>query len=127
VQAEEPMTKNMQEFKEFINKGNVVALAIGVIIATEFGKVVNSLVENVIMPPVGKILGGVDFSNMYLSLSSAVPQGLAFADAQKLGPILGYGKFVTTVISFLIVAYVVFWIAKVANKFSKTPIEPEVK
>jgi large conductance mechanosensitive channel len=127
VQAQEPMTKNMQEFKEFINKGNVVALAIGVIVATEFGKVVNSLVENVIMPPIGKILGGVDFSNMYLSLSSVVPQGLAFADAQKLGPILGYGKFITTVISFLIVAYVVFWIAKVANKFSKTPIEPEVK
>jgi large conductance mechanosensitive channel len=127
VQAEEPMTKNMQEFKEFINKGNVVALAVGVIIATEFGKVVNSLVENMIMPPIGKILGGVDFSNMYLSLSSIVPQGLAFADAQKLGPVLGYGKFITTVISFLIIAYVVFWISKVASKFSKTPTEPEAK
>jgi large-conductance mechanosensitive channel len=56
-----------------------------------------------------------------------VPQGLAFADAQKLGPVLGYGKFITTVISFLIIAYVVFWISKVASKFSKTPTEPEAK
>lgn len=117
----------MQEFKEFINKGNVVGLAVGVIIATEFGKVVNSMVENMIMPPIGKILGGVDFSNLYLSLSNAVPQGLAFADAQKLGPILGYGKFITAVISFLIIAYVVFWISKAASKFSKTPIETEAK
>lgn len=117
----------MQEFKEFINKGNVVALAIGVIIANEFGKVVNSLVENVIMPPIGKLLGGVDFSNLYLSLSSNVPQGLAFNDAQKLGPILGYGKFITVVISFLIIAYVVFWLSKIAGKFSKSPATPEAK
>jgi large conductance mechanosensitive channel len=120
------MSKNMQEFKEFINKGNVVALAIGVIIANEFGKVVNSLVENIIMPPIGKILGGVDFSNMYLSLNGNVPQGLPFADAQKLGPVLGYGKFVTVIISFLIIAYVVFWISKIAGRFAKTPT-PEVK
>lgn len=117
------MKNNMQEFKEFINKGNVVALAIGVIIANEFGKVVNSLVENIIMPPIGKILGNVDFSNMYLGLSSNVPHGLALADAQKLGPVLGYGKFITVIISFLIIAYVVFWISKVASRFIKTPEE----
>lgn len=113
----------MQEFKEFINKGNVVALAIGVIIANEFGKIVNSLVENIIMPPIGKILGNVDFSNMYLSLSSTVPQGLALTDAQKLGPVLAYGKFVTVVISFLIIAYVVFWLSKIASRFIKEPVE----
>jgi large conductance mechanosensitive channel len=114
------MSNTLNEFKTFINKGNVVALGVGVIMATEFGKIVNSLVEDIIMPPIGKILGNVDFSNLYLSLSSAVPAGANLVDAKKAGPVIAYGNFITLVISFIIVSFVVFQLVKAYSKVSKT-------
>jgi large conductance mechanosensitive channel len=118
------MKSNLQKFKEFINKGNVVALAIGVIMATEFGKVVNSLVADIIMPPIGKLIGGVDFGNLYIPLSKNIPAGATYVEAQKYGAVIGYGTFITVIITFLVVAYCVFLLSSFANKFSKTPEAP---
>jgi large conductance mechanosensitive channel len=113
------MKSTLGEFKEFINKGNVIQLAVGVIIATEFGKIVNSLVEDIIMPPIGKVMGNVDFSNLYISLSSLIVPGSALSDAKKAGPVIAYGNFITLAINFIIVAFVVFWIVKMVNKLNR--------
>jgi large conductance mechanosensitive channel len=109
----------IKEFKEFINKGNVVDLAVGVIIGAAFGKVVASVVEDVVMPPIGKILGNLDFSNLYLPLSDKVTAGLGLADAKKLGPVLAYGNFITVVINFLIIGFCIFLIVKALNKIKR--------
>ncbi len=109
----------VQEFKEFINKGNVVDLAVGVIIGAAFGKVVTSVVEDVVMPPIGKILGNLDFSNLYLPLSDKVTPGLGLADAKKLGPVLAYGNFITVLINFLIIGFCIFLIVKALNKMKR--------
>ena len=83
----------LKEFKEFAMKGNVVDLAVAVIIGAAFGKIVTSLVEDIIMPIVGKLIGGLDFSNLYLPLSAKVTTGLGLADARKLGAVPGVGQF----------------------------------
>lgn len=113
----------MSEFKDFINKGNVVALAVGIIIGAEFNKIVASLVEDIIMPIIGKIVGDINFSNMYLALSSNIPAGMPLADAKKIGAVLAYGNFITLLINFIIVAFAVFWIVKIINKMNRSQME----
>ncbi len=109
----------VNEFKEFINKGNVVDLAVGVIIGAAFGKVVSSVVEDIVMPPIGRVLGNFDFSNLYLPLNDKVAPGLALAEAKKLGPVLAYGNFITVVINFLIIGFCIFLIVKALNKMKR--------
>jgi large conductance mechanosensitive channel len=109
----------VQEFKEFVNKGNVVDLAVGVIMGAAFGKIVASAVEDLIMPPIGKILGNLDFSNLYISLSEKIPPGAALADAKKLGPVLAYGNFLTITINFVIVAFCIFLVVKGVNRMKR--------
>ena len=108
----------LKEFRDFAMRGNVIDLAVGVIIGGAFGKIITSLVTDVIMPPIGLALHGVDFSNLFLSLN-----GQAFAtlaDAQKAGaPTLNYGNFVNNVIDFLIVALVIFLIIRAINRLQR--------
>lgn len=117
----------LEEFKKFALRGNVVDLAVGVIIGAAFGKIVESLVGDVFMPIIGAITGGLDFSNYYVSMSSAVQKGLAYADAKKQGAVLGYGSFITVAINFVIVAFVLFLVIRAMNRLvtkpAKTPTE----
>jgi large conductance mechanosensitive channel len=105
----------LKEFRDFIARGNVLDLAVAVIIAAAFGKIITSLVEGVIMPPIGLLLGKVDFSNLIIDLSGQHPASLADAKAKGL-PVIAYGAFLNDVIIFLIVAFVVFMIVKAVNK-----------
>jgi large conductance mechanosensitive channel len=118
----------LQEFKDFAMKGNVVDLAIGVIIGGAFGKIVESMVADIIMPIIG-MFGNFDFSNLYLSLGPKVAAGVGYADAKKLGPMLGFGQFLTFIVNFLIIAWVLFLVVKAMNKMKKetpaaAPAEP---
>ena len=106
------------EFREFAFKGNAFDLAVGVIIGAAFGKIVDSIVNHIIMPIIGAIFGGLDFSNYFLPLSSAVT-ATSLADAQKQGAVLAYGAFLTVVLNFLIIAWVLFLLIKAANKMRK--------
>lgn len=107
----------MTEFKEFIAKGNVLDLAVGVIIGAAFGKIVTSLTDDLIMPVVGRIFGGLDFSSKYMVLSGDVAPGTPLDAARKAGAnVLAYGSFVTAIINFLIMAFVIFQIVRAANK-----------
>jgi large conductance mechanosensitive channel len=108
-----------REFKEFAVKGNAIDLAVGVIIGAAFGKIVASIVEDLLMPPIGKVLGNLDFSNMYVPLSDKVAYGLSLADARKAGPVFAYGNFITITINFAIVALCVFLLVKAINKMKK--------
>jgi large conductance mechanosensitive channel len=109
----------LSEFKKFIMRGNVLDLAIGVIIGAAFGKIVTSLVGDVLMPVIGLVAGKVDFSNLFVNLDpSKSVDTLAAAKAAKV-PVLAYGVFLNTVIEFLIVAFVIFLIVKAANKLQK--------
>jgi len=109
----------LKEFKEFAMKGNVVDLAVAVIIGAAFGRIVTSLVEDIIMPVIGKLTGGLDFSNLYLPLSDKVTGGLGLADARKHGAVLAWGNFVTIVINFLIIAFCIFLVVKALNSMKK--------
>jgi large conductance mechanosensitive channel len=111
------------EFKDFVAGGNVIDLAVGVIIGGAFGKIVDSLVKDIIMPVVGSIIGNVDFSNMYVPLSGQAA-GLPLAEAQKLGSVLSYGNFLTILINFLILAFVIFMMVKQVNKMKKAAPAP---
>ena len=107
----------LNEFKEFIAKGNVMDLAVGVIIGVAFGAIVTSLTSNVIMPVIGAIFGNVDFSSHYLVLSGDVAPGTPLEAAQKAGAnVLAYGAFVSAVINFLILAFIIFLMVKAVNK-----------
>ncbi|WP_298299032.1 large conductance mechanosensitive channel protein MscL [Hydrotalea sp.] len=108
----------VKEFREFATKGNVMDLAVGVIIGGAFGKIVDSVVNDLIMPVVG-ILFKADFTNLYLPLSSKVTQGLTLAEAKKLGPVFAWGSFVTAVINFLILAFVIFLLVKGMNRLKR--------
>ncbi len=105
----------MQEFKEFAMKGNVVDLAVGVIIGGAFGKIVDSLVQDVIMPPISKVFGGLDFANYYLPLNNQGTQ-LTLIEAKKAGAVLAYGNFITILINFLILAFIIFQMVRLVNK-----------
>ena len=109
----------IKEFKEFAMKGNVVDLAVGVIIGAAFGTIVKSLTDDIIMPVVGKVVGNMDFSSYYMSLSDKVPTGLALAEAKKLGPVLAYGNFITVVLNFIILAFIIFLMIKAMNNLRK--------
>ena len=116
----------LKEFREFALKGNVVDLAIGVIIGAAFGKIVDSMVSDIIMSVIAGIIGSVDFSNLYAPLSSKVTTGLVYVDAKKAGAVLGYGQFLTYVINFLIVAFVLFLVVKAINELkNRVAAEPE--
>jgi large conductance mechanosensitive channel len=104
-----------KEFREFITKGNVLDLAVAVIIGAAFGKIITSLVDGVIMPPIGLLLGKVDFTSLFVDLSGAHPTSLADAKTKGL-PVIAYGAFINDVISFLIIAFVVFLIIRQVNK-----------
>ncbi|MGE3831480.1 MAG: large conductance mechanosensitive channel protein MscL [Parvibaculaceae bacterium] len=107
-----------QEFKSFAFKGNAFDLAVGVIIGAAFGKIVDGIVNLLIMPIIGAITGGLNFDNYFLGLSSAVT-ATNLADAQKQGAVLGYGAFITIVINFLIIAFILFQLVKVSNRMKK--------
>lgn len=112
----------LKEFKTFIMRGNVIDLAVAVIIGGVFGKIVSSLVNDIIMPPIGLILGKVDFSNLFINLSGVVYKNLA--EAQAAGaPTIRYGIFLNTMIDFLIVGFVIFIIVRLVNKLHKA--QPE--
>lgn len=105
----------MQEFREFATKGNVIDLAVGVIIGGAFGKIVESLVQDLIMPLVGKIFGGLDFSNYYIPLNN---QGthLVLAEAKRAGAVFAYGNFLTIALNFIVLAFVIFHMVRLVNK-----------
>jgi large conductance mechanosensitive channel len=115
------------EFKEFAMRGNVVDLAVGVIIGAAFGKIVTSLVNDVLMPPIGKMMGGVNFADLFVSLDSAktLPGGApikSLADAKTAGAaVIAYGSFINTIIDFVIVAFCIFMVVKLMNKLNKKP------
>jgi large conductance mechanosensitive channel len=107
----------LSEFKAFIAKGNVLDLAVGVIIGAAFGKIVTSLTEDIIMPVIGRVFGGLDFTAKYIVLSGDVAPGTPLDAARKAGAnVLAYGSFVTAVINFVIMAWVIFMIVKAANR-----------
>lgn len=117
----------LKEFKGFIARGNVIDLAVAVIVGAAFGRIVTSLVEGVLMPPIGLLLGKVDFSNLFIDLSGQSPASLA--DAQLRGlPVIAYGAFLNDVISFLIIAFVIFLIVKSINRLrAQPPADPNTK
>jgi len=106
------------EFKEFALKGNVMDLAVGVIIGGAFGKIVDSVVNDLIMPLIGKITGGLDFSNYYIGLNGQ-PAGLPLAEARKAGAVFAYGNFITVLIYFMILAFIIFMMIKQMNRLKK--------
>lgn len=112
----------MKDFKDFAMRGNVVDMAVGVIIGGAFGKIVSSLVENVIMPPIGLLLGGVDFSSLFINLGSTPVATLAEAKEMNV-PVIAYGQFINTVIDFLIIAFVIFLCIRQMNKLFPKPAE----
>jgi large conductance mechanosensitive channel len=107
----------MSEFKEFAVKGNVIDLAVGIIIGAAFGKIVDSIVNDLIMPIVGKILGGMDFTNLFIPLNGQTAATLV--EARKAGAVFAYGNFVTIVINFAILAFIIFLMVKQMNKLKK--------
>ena len=108
----------LKEFKDFAMKGNVLDMAIGVIIGGAFGKIVSSLVSDVLMPPIGLLMGKVDFSSLFLNLSGTPQPSLAAAKAAG-APTLNYGVFLQSVFDFIIIAFVIFMLVKQANRFKK--------
>lgn len=124
----------LKEFKEFAMRGNVVDMAIGIIIGAAFGTIVKSLVTDIIMPPIGLLLGNVDFADLFIVIKAGKVAGpyAALADAQKAGAVtMNYGLFINTIISFLIVAFAVFMIIRSINQLKRReeapPAEPTTK
>jgi large conductance mechanosensitive channel len=108
----------MGEFKLFALKGNVMDLAVGVIIGAAFAKIVDSLVADVIMPPIGKLLGGLDFANYYIPLNHQA-YGLALAEAKKGGAVIAYGNFLTVLLNFIILAFIIFQMVRFINRLQR--------
>jgi large conductance mechanosensitive channel len=124
----------LKDFKEFAMRGNVVDMAVGIIIGAAFGTIVKSLVADVIMPPIGLLLGNVDFSNLFIVLKEGATAGpfATIAEAQKAGAVtINYGVFINTIISFIIVAFAVFLVIRAINKLKREeeapPEEPTTK
>jgi large conductance mechanosensitive channel len=114
----------MSEFKEFAVKGNVVDMAVGIIIGAAFASIVNSLVKDIIMPPIGYMLGGINFSDLFISLDGKSYESLAIAQAAG-APTINYGLFINNIITFLIVALAVFMLVKWINSLKKKPLPPD--
>lgn len=111
----------IQEFKDFINRGNVVDLAVGVVIGAAFGKIVSSFVDDVLMPPIGKLMGGADFSNLFVNLSDGKDYASVAAAKAAGATTLNYGIFINNIINFLIVAFAIFLVVKAYNKMNPPP------
>ena len=109
----------LQEFKKFAMRGNVVDLAIGVIIGAAFGKIIDSLVNDIIMPIIGRLTGGLDFTNYFIGLTPAASQAPTYDAAKKAGAALGYGSFITVSVNFLIIAWVLFLVIKAINRVAR--------
>src|SRR6187549_2489966 len=110
----------LKEFREFVAKGNVIDLAVAVIIGAAFGKIVTSMVEGVLMPPIGMVVGEVDFSSLFIVLDRTKGVPASLAEAKSAGiPVVAYGAFLNDVVNFLIVAFVIFLIVKQTNRFKK--------
>lgn len=116
----------MQEFKEFAVKGNVIDLAVGVIIGAAFGKIVDSIVSDLILPLVGAVFGKIDFSNMYVALSAIPPGTVNTLDALKKAgvPVFAYGNFITVAVNFAILAFIIFLMIKQVNRLKKSEPAP---
>ena len=110
----------MKGFKQFLLRGNVVDLAVGVVIGAAFGKIVASLVDDVLMPPLGRLLGHVDFSSLFINLSDKSFESLAAAKAAG-APTLNYGNFINTIINFIIVAFAIFLLVRTVNRWTAKP------
>ena len=110
----------IKEFRDFIARGNVIDLAVAVVLGAAFGKIISSLVDGIIMPPIGLLLGKVDFANLFYDLSGTGPASLADAKAKGL-PVIAYGAFINDIMSFLIIAFVVFLVIRQLNK--RKPVE----
>ena len=108
----------MGEFKQFAMKGNVIDLAVGVIIGAAFSKIVDSLVQDIIMPPIGKLFGGLDFASYYVPLNGQA-YGLALAEAKKGGAVLAYGNFLTVALNFIILAFIIFQMVRMINRLQR--------
>ena len=124
----------LKEFKEFVLRGNVLDMAVGIVIGAAFGTIVKSLVDDIIMPPIGLLLGGVDFANLFVLLRSGDPAGpyAALADAKAAGAVtMNFGLFINTIISFLIVVFVIFLLIRSINRMKREqealPAEPTTK
>ncbi|SPJ23598.1 large conductance mechanosensitive channel protein MscL [Palleronia abyssalis] len=116
----------IQEFRDFIAKGNVIDLAVGIIIGAAFTGIVNSLVRDIINPLIGVILGGIDFTSMYVVLSGDVPTGVGLDAARDAGAaIFAYGSFLTAVVNFLIIALVVFFLVRTVNRIKSIAEKPD--
>lgn len=119
----------LQDFKAFATKGNVIDLAVAVIIGAAFGKIVDSLVQDIVMPIVGKLVGGLDFSNYYLALNHQ-DMRLTLVEAKKAGAVLAYGNFLTILLNFLILAFIIFQMVRILSKLKRreppTPPAPEI-
>ena len=111
----------MEEFKKFAMRGNVVDLAVGVIIGGAFARITDSLVKDIVMPPIGAVLGGLDFANYYIPLNN---QGynLPLAEAQKAGAVLAYGNFLTILLNFILLAFIIFQMVRIINRL-RGPVE----
>jgi large conductance mechanosensitive channel len=109
----------IKEFKEFAMRGNVMDLAIGIIIGAAFSRIVDSVVNDLFMPLVGRVVGDMDFSNLYVPLSAEVPTGLALEEARKLGAVFAWGNFITVLLNFLILAFIIFMIIKGMNRMMR--------
>lgn len=109
----------VKEFKEFALKGNVIDLAVGVIIGGAFGKIVDSVINDLVMPIVARIINSPDFSNAYILLKGEVPAGTSLAEAKKIGPVFAYGNFITIIINFLLLAMIIFMMVKAINRMKR--------
>ena len=109
----------LKEFKEFAMRGNVMDMAIGIVIGAAFGKIVTSLVNDVIMPPIGLLMGNVDFSNLFLNLSLDADYATVAAAEEAGAPIIKYGMFINTILDFVIVAFAIFMVIRALNKLKK--------
>ncbi len=116
----------LKEFREFVARGNVIDLAVGVIIGVAFGKIVTSLVEGLIMPPIGMLLGRVDFASLFVVLDHSKGDPISLADAKTKGiPVIAYGQFFNDIVNFVIIAFVIFLLVKMVNRLRHK--DPSVK
>jgi len=111
-----------KEFREFALRGNVMDLAVGVIIGAAFSKIVDSVVTDLVMPLIG-VFFSADFSNLYIPLSSNIAEGLSLAEARKAGPVFAWGNFLTVLLNFIILAFVIFWLVKAINSLRRRHAE----
>lgn len=114
----------LKEFKEFAVKGNVIDLAVAVIIGGAFGKIVDSVIKDLVMPVIAAVIGSPDFSQTYYAFGD-VPAGTPLVEAQKMAPVLAYGNFITVAINFLLIAFAIFLMVKAINKLKKKTPPPE--